>query len=73
MTFWQSWASMNTTAAANRATLTQTSLASFGDLPSAEREPCGDEGGDGGVLVGNNYGHKEEDAYPKAKEEAAEV
>ena len=27
----------------------------------------------GGVLVGDNYGHKEEDAYPKAKEEAAEV
>jgi hypothetical protein len=48
-------------------------VASFGDLPSAEREPCGDEGGDGGVLVGDNYGHKEEDAYPKAKEEAAEV
>jgi hypothetical protein len=48
-------------------------VASFGDLPSAKREPCGDEGGDDGVLVGDNYGHKEEDAYPKAKEEAAEV
>ena len=35
--------------------------------------PCGDEGGDGVVLVGDDYGHKEEDAYPKAKEEAAEV